>query len=70
MGPSLRTWELDDWARSRGLSAADAQQLRAVFVERDRLLEVLDDMLSDAGEICSAFESVEAARRVVVEVSP
>lgn len=48
MGPSLQTWEFDAWARSRGLSRADAEQLRAVFEERDRLLQALEDLIIDA----------------------
>jgi hypothetical protein len=35
MGPSLQTHELSAWCKSRGLSAADEAQLRAVFEERD-----------------------------------
>lgn len=35
MGPPLALKELAAWCRSRGLSEADAEQLRAVFAERD-----------------------------------
>lgn len=74
MGPSLRTFELANWARSRGLSAADEQQLRAVFEERDRLNEALEDLLVDvdltANWTGAAPMSAQAARRLLEETAP
>lgn len=45
MGPTLQTFELEAWARSRSLSKADTEQLRGVFEERDTFHQALGAMV-------------------------
>ena len=72
MGPSLQTFELEAWARSRCLSPADASQLRAVFEERDTLLRLLMGVLPAAEGFFRAgerpWQSVVETRALVEEI--
>lgn len=77
-GPSLQSFEFDSWARSRQLSRADAEQLRAVFEERDRLREALEDLVIDARALADRspwstaqhFGSITNAEALIAEICP
>lgn len=78
-GPSLQTFEFDDYARSRKLSPADAMQLRAVFEERDQLLRALKHLLVDARALADRqrpwsdsrhFNSIGEAEALIAEICP
>jgi hypothetical protein len=75
MGPSLRTWELESWCRSRRIDKADEPMLRAVFEERDRLREALEQVLIDVEAVArmrlvSPGPAAEEARLLLEETAP
>lgn len=75
MGPSLRTFELGSFCRSRGISPADEMVLRAVFDERDQLRVHLDDVVANAQTAASVYggglpDSIKEAHKLLAETEP
>lgn len=74
MGPSLRTWELAAWCRSRRIDAADETMLRVVFEERDNLRHALEDLLTDVDAAAvwtgARPESARTAQTRLEETAP